>query len=193
MQVILLKDVQSLGEQGSVLAVADGYARNYLFPQKMAVVATKGALKDLESRRTQLKQKVEKRYQEDLKRAKAIESLGHLTLEATAGDEGKLFGIITPKELAAALEEKTGEAIDRRHLLVDRPINRVGSYNVTLKLSPRVVAKLQLEVVALGGDKGTGSSADGWGQPTAVAAVSEEAATPEVSLEDAISQAFDQA
>lgn len=148
MKVILNQDVETLGEQGSVIDVADGYARNFLFPRKLAVIANKGAMRDLESRLTQIRRKAERRYQENLERANKIESLGILVLEAAVGEEGKLFGTITPKDLAAILTDQTGVEVDKRNINLSAPITRVGAYDLSVRLSPKVSAKITVEVTA---------------------------------------------
>lgn len=150
MDIILTKDVETLGEQGAVVQVAEGYARNYLFPRKLAVVASTGALKDLASRRTQLERKAEKRHQENLAKAAQLTEMGVLLLEAHVGDGGKLFGTITPKELAGVLEHKVGFPIDRKDLLLSSPINRVGHYELTVRLSSKVKAAVPVQVLAEG-------------------------------------------
>ena len=148
MQVILTKDVDELGQAGEVVDVNLGHYQNYLNPRKLAVVATKGSLKDLDSRRERLRAKAEKRYQDDLAKKAKIEALEFLTIEANVGEEGKLFGTITTKDLSLIVAEKTEYAVDRKLIHVDRPINRVGDYTMTIKLSARVVASLKLVVVA---------------------------------------------
>jgi large subunit ribosomal protein L9 len=150
MQIILLHDVDAVGEQGNVVGVADGFARNYLFPRKLAVIASAGALKDLEGRKVQIQLKAEKRHQENEKKAAQLEAIGTLTLEARAGEEGKLFGTITPKELAAIVQEKAGFEIDRKAVTLSNPINRVGQYEMVIRLSTRVKATLTVEVEAQG-------------------------------------------
>ena len=146
MDVILIKDVDALGEQGQIMSVSDGYARNFLFPQKMAIRSSDGALRDLESRRSQLEAKAEKRYQDNLAKANSIQQLGEIVLEASVGEEGKLFGTITPKDLSAVVEAKTNVKVDRRNIILNKPINRLGDYELTLRLSPRVSTKLGLHV-----------------------------------------------
>ncbi len=153
MQVILNKDVESLGASGDVVAVSDGFARNYLFPKKLAVVATDGALKDLQRRIDRIRAKAEKKHQDDLEKAKKFNELGMVTLEANAGDTGKLYGTITTKELAVVLKEKTGLDVERRNLNVDHPINKVGEYTLYIKLSAKVTAQVKLNVKAVTTDK----------------------------------------
>lgn len=149
MQVILTKDVDTLGNNGDVVNVADGYARNFLFPKNLAVEATTGALADLQRRIERIRAKAEQKHQEDLAKAEKITALGKLTLEANAGETGKLYGTITTKQLAEVLQEKTGLDIERRNVNVDHPINKLGDYTVFVKLSPKVSAQVQLQVVGV--------------------------------------------
>jgi large subunit ribosomal protein L9 len=147
MQVILTKDVDTLGTNGDVVVVSDGFARNYLFPQKLAIQATTGSMADLQRRIERLRAKQEKKHQEDLAKAQKVTDLALITLEANAGEGGKLYGTITTKQLAEVLHEKTGIAeIERRNVNVDRPINKVGDYTVFVKFSPKVSAQVGLEV-----------------------------------------------
>jgi len=148
MQVILLKDVDGLGESGEVRNVADGFARNYLFPQHMAVQATEGALSDLKMRIERIRLKMEKKHQEDLERAAKVEKIGLLTLAARAGEQGKLYGAVTTKELTRLVSEKAGMEIDRKSLKLNHPINRLGQYELHIRFSPKVSATLQVNVVA---------------------------------------------
>ncbi len=149
MQVILTKDVDTLGSNGDVVDVSDGYARNYLLPRSMAVQATEGAMQDLQRRIARLRAKQEKKHQEDLAKAEKINKLTLITLEANAGEGGKLYGTITTKQLTEVLQEKTGMPIERRNVNVDRPINKVGDYTVYVKLSPKVSAQVALQVHAV--------------------------------------------
>jgi len=149
MQVILTKDVDTLGSNGDVINVSDGYARNYLFPKKMAIQASDGAMQDLQRRIDRIRAKAEKKHQEDQKKADKVNAIGLLTLEANAGEGGKLYGTITTKELTKVLQEKTGFDIERRNVNVDHPINKVGEYTVYVKFSPKVSAQVKLEVKAV--------------------------------------------
>ncbi len=149
MQVILTKDVDLLGGNGDIIEVSDGYYRNYLGPRNMAVIATKGSLADLQRRIDRIRAKAEKKHQEDLAKAEKVNALGLLTLEANAGDSGKLYGTITTKELTKVLQEKTGYEIERRNVNVDHPINKVGEYTVYVKFSAKVSAQVKLQVKAI--------------------------------------------
>lgn len=149
MQVILIKDVDTLGSQGDVVEVADGFYRNFLKPRKMVVEVTPGSMTDLQRRIDRIRAKAEKKYQDDLSRAQAINDLTLLVLEANAGEGGKLYGTITTKQLAEVLQEKTGLVLERRNVNVDRPINRTGDYTINIKFSNRVSTQLALQVNAI--------------------------------------------
>jgi large subunit ribosomal protein L9 len=148
MKVILTKDVDTLGDNGDLLEVSDGFFRNYLEPKSMAVRATKGSLADLQRRIERIRAKAEKKHQEDLAKAGKVNALASITLEANAGDTGKLYGTITTKELTKVIQEKTGFEIERRNVNVDRPINKVGEYTVYVKFSAKVSGQFQLQVTA---------------------------------------------
>ena len=105
MKVILKKEVQNLGEVGDVVEVKDGYARNYLIPQNMVEIATKGALANREQNLARIKAKQEKLHQEALAIAKQLEELAQLEMAVKAGETGKLFGTITTKKLSEEIKE----------------------------------------------------------------------------------------
>jgi large subunit ribosomal protein L9 len=148
MEVVLLKPVENLGEQGDVVRVSDGYARNLLFPRNLAVFASAGALRHEKNRLETIERQAKKRIAEDQAVASKIESLKTVVIKAAVGEEGKLFGTITPKELGRILTEKAGIEVDRRHLSIERPLNRVGSYEVSYRLSSFVEAKIVVEIQA---------------------------------------------
>ena len=148
MQVILKKDVQNLGEAGDLINVKDGYARNYLIPNNFAVSATKGAMADREQNIQRIKAKAEKLHNEALETAAKIEAIGTIEISTKAGESGKLFGAITTKKLAEELLNKSGVEIDRKLIILDAPINKVGTYTMTVKLTSKVKAKLNVSVIA---------------------------------------------
>jgi large subunit ribosomal protein L9 len=148
MDVILLKPVENLGEQGDVVRVSDGHARNMLFPRNLAVFASEGALRHQKSRLETIERQAKKRIAEDQAVASKIEAISPVIIKAAVGEEGKLFGTITPKELGRILTEKAGIDVDRRHLTIERPLNRVGAYDVSYRLSSFVEAKLVVEIQA---------------------------------------------
>lgn len=148
MQVILKKDVQNLGEAGDLINVKDGYARNFLLPQKVAEIATEGALKNREQNLVRIKAKQEKLHQQALEKAKEIEKIAKLELSAKAGESGKLFGTITTKKLAEELLAKSGIDVDRKNISVNAPINKVGEYKLLIKLTSKVKTEIAVIVTA---------------------------------------------
>ncbi len=148
MQVILKKDVQNIGEVGDLVNVKDGYARNYLIPNSLAELATKGALAQRERNIARIKAKAEKLHQEALSFKEKIEKIEKIVLSAKAGESGKLFGTITTKKLSEELLAKTGLEIDKKSIILDNPINHIGNFVMTIKLSSKVKAQLNVEVSA---------------------------------------------
>ena len=148
MQVILKKDVQNLGEAGDMVNVKDGYARNFLLPQNMAEIATKGAIKNREQNIVRIKAKQEKMHQEALAIAEKIENLGSIEISAKAGETGKLFGTITTKKLAEEIMAKLEIEVDKKNLTLNAPINKVGEYELTIKLTSKVKTQLKVVVTA---------------------------------------------
>ena len=148
MEVILKKDVQNIGEAGDIVNVKDGYARNFLLPQNMAEIATKGAKENREKNLTRIKVKQEKLHAEALETAKKIEALELLEFSAKAGESGKLFGAITTKKLAEEIKAKAGVEVDRKTISLDAPINKLGKFNMTIKLTSKVKVNLPVNVTA---------------------------------------------
>lgn len=148
MQLILKKDVQNVGEAGDLITVKDGYARNYLIPNNLAEIATEGALQARERNIQRIKAKSEKLHKEAVEKAEKIEAIGSIKLSAKAGESGKLFGAITTKKLSEELLAKTGIEIDKKTIILDNPINKVGEFLMTVKLSSKVKAQLQVVVSA---------------------------------------------
>lgn len=148
MQVILTKDVQNLGEAGDLITVKDGYARNFLLPQKVAEPATKGAVKNREQNLVRIKAKQEKLHQQALEKAASIEKLEKIELSAKAGESGKLFGTITTKKLAEELLAKCGIDVDRKNVSLNAPINKVGEYKMLIKLTSKVKTEIAVIITA---------------------------------------------
>ena len=148
MEVILKKDVQNIGEAGDIVNVKDGYARNFLLPQNFAEIAKKGAKENREKNLARIKAKQEKLHAEALEMAKKIEELGLIEFSAKAGESGKLFGAITTKRLAEEIKAKTNLDIDRKTISLDAPINKLGSFNMTIKLTSKVKVTLGVNVTA---------------------------------------------
>jgi large subunit ribosomal protein L9 len=148
MEVILLQDMDKLGARGQVVKVADGYARNYLLPQKQAVAATPQNLKWLEQQRVRfLKQEAsEKADAADL--AKLLEGVS-VTEKRKAGEQGTLFGSVTAQDIADKLAEQ-GYKIDRRKIQLEHPLKVLGEYEVHIRLHREVTAMVKVKVEAEG-------------------------------------------
>ena len=145
MEIILTENVKGLGNIGEVVNVKPGFARNFLIPKGMAVVASQQNMKELEHHKRQLTRKAEKLSQEaaDIKaRIEAVEC----TFAHKASEEGKLFGSVTTMEIADGLAAK-GIEVDRRKILLESPIKSLGLHNVEIKLNAGVNATIKVHVV----------------------------------------------
>ncbi len=141
-QAILLKDVESLGEQGDPIDVSPGYLRNYLIPRKLATPATPGALEEAQRRRAAA-EIAERERAEREEQAAALLSKTVLTIHQRAGDDGKLFGSVGAKEIAEAIREARDLRIDRRKIRLDQPIREVGTHMVEIELADGAVARVK--------------------------------------------------
>ena len=146
MKLILTQEVTGLGSPGDVVEVAGGYGRNYLIPRKLAMQWTKGAEKQIDSiKRARSVREI--RGLSDAKRAAGeLEALS-VRLETRAGASGRLFGSVSPADIAAAVRAAGGPELDRRRIEVTNPIKTVGSHQVKVRLHPEVTASLDVEIV----------------------------------------------
>ena len=145
MKVILLEDVKSLGKKGEIVNVSDGYARNFILKKKLGVEATNKNLNDLKLK----KANDEKIAAQKLEEAKAFADEikeKEVVVEMKVGNNGKTFGSISTKEIAAAAEKQLGYKLDKKKMSVE-PIKSLGVYHVALKLHPQVTAELKVKVV----------------------------------------------
>lgn len=147
MKVILKERMKGLGSAGDVVQVADGYARNYLIPRGLAVEATPANLKELERRK---QQEAKKQAQEEAEAKEAAARLAGrtITIQAKAGEGGKLFGSITGQDIATALEKEVGVKVDKRKIEVKEPLKALGDYRVPIKLYKNVTAEVIVRVEA---------------------------------------------
>ncbi|MBR5640962.1 MAG: 50S ribosomal protein L9 [Firmicutes bacterium] len=145
MQVILLKDVKGQGKAGQVVKVSDGYARNMLFPRQLAMEATPANMKVLERKREQIEAQraIDKQVAEDIK-AK-IESKT-VKVISKAGENGRLFGAVTSKDIAEAIQKEFLIELDKKKIDLEGPIKQTGITEVVLKLFPGVQAKCKVDV-----------------------------------------------
>ena len=146
MRVILKSDVTKLGKAGSLIDVSDGHARNFLIPKGLAVEATPGKLAEWKTEQARLKAKDDKNRQQALELQKKLQGKS-VSIEGRAGDNGKLFGSITPAQIAEALETQHGlKDFDKRNIKLDEAVKSAGSYQFSLKLYPNVQADMTLVV-----------------------------------------------
>jgi large subunit ribosomal protein L9 len=141
-QAILLKDVEDLGSAGEAVEVSSGYLRNYLVPRKLAQPATKGALEDAERRR-EVAERAAREQAERAEETAALLSKTVLTITHRAGEDGKLFGSVTTKEIASAIQDARGLRVDRKRIRLDEPIHEIGTYMVEVELSGGATASLK--------------------------------------------------
>jgi large subunit ribosomal protein L9 len=149
MKLILTHDVTGLGAPGDIVEVAAGYGRNYLVPQGLAIVATKGAEKQVAT----IRRAREVREVRDLGHAKEIQgqlSGLSVTLQARSGQGGRLFGSVTSADVVEAVRKAGGPKLDRRLITLASPIKALGVHTVAVKVHPEVEATLSLNVVAAG-------------------------------------------
>jgi large subunit ribosomal protein L9 len=144
MKIILLDDVPSLGRRGEVRDVADGYARNYLLPHKLALHATASNLKNLEGIKARQESQAAKNLADARAQAAAIEGL-HLTVTRQASDEDRLFGSVGRNDVATFLARQ-GVEIERRRIALDEPIKTLGEFAVPIRLHGDVTAHLKVTV-----------------------------------------------
>ena len=145
MKVLLLQDVKKLGKDGDIIEVSDGYAKNYLMPQKLGIEATKEVMSEWK-----LKKGSEANRKEQEKQA-AVEMAARLSkekvkLEVKGGEGGRLFGSITAKDIADAIEQQIGTKIDKKKIQLKDPIKNAGSYEVEVRLHPAATAKIGVQV-----------------------------------------------
>ena len=150
MEVILREHVDNLGRRGEVVKVADGYARNYLLPRKLALLVTEGNKKQIEREKV----KFDAKEAEEQKVAQAMaERIANVDVEIArkVGETDALYGSVTSSDIAEALAKK-GFELDRRKLVLQEPIKKLGEFSIPVKLHREVTAQIKLRVVAEGGD-----------------------------------------
>ncbi|MCL1918773.1 MAG: 50S ribosomal protein L9 [Peptococcaceae bacterium] len=146
MKVILQQDVKSLGPRGKICDVADGYARNYLFPRGLAVEATPGNLKDIGHKKDLRDARFQKEKEEALELAQRLGKT-EVSLKVKCGDQGRLFGSVTTKEIAEVLSSEYGISVDKRKMELKAPIKSLGTYVLTVRLFPEVSCEMTVHVL----------------------------------------------
>ena len=146
MKVILQKDVKSVGKAGEVTEVSDGYARNFLFPKKLAIPADKANMNVLNQKNAKKERDEAKKLKEAKELASKLEAQG-ITVKMRAGAGGKAFGSVSGKEIAQAALEQYELEIDRKKIQLAEPIKTFGEFEVPIRLHPEVLARLKVVVV----------------------------------------------
>lgn len=145
MKIILIQDVKKLGKKGEIIEASDGYARNYILPQKLGIEANSKNLNDLKLQ----KMKEEKDARRLLDEAKELaEKIGEqsVAVKMKAGEGGKVFGSVSAKEIAEAMKKQNGLEIDKKKIQLQEPIRSFGVHEVGVKLHPQVTATLRVKV-----------------------------------------------
>lgn len=147
MEVILTEDVRNLGEMGEIVRVKPGYGRNYLIPQGLAMPATNGNRAELEHRMAQIERRKAQQQEEARKIVGEIDGIS-ITIPKRAGEEDKLFGSVTSREIADVISQQ-GVDVDKRQIELVRPISELGIYSVPVKLASGVFAHVRVWVIAM--------------------------------------------
>ena len=145
MRVVFLDDVDGVARAGEIKNVADGYARNYLLPRKLAAAATTASMQQAEKRAKQLAVEQEKLDAAAQQIAGTV-SANPIVIMARAGDEGRLFGSVTASDIAEAVNERAGTQLGHRQVALSRPIREVGNYEIEVSLTRNVKAQVAVEV-----------------------------------------------
>lgn len=145
MKVIMLEDVNKIGKKGEIKEVKDGYAHNFLFPKNLALPATKQNLAQVEKAKEAKEEEERKRKEEAQAISKQLEDK-NFSFQVKAGEQGRLFGSLTTKEIASEIEKQYNLKLDRRKLSIDEPIRSLGTYNVKAKLHPEVSFEFKIIV-----------------------------------------------
>ena len=145
MKVILTQDVKGKGKRGQMIEVSDGYARNFMLPRKIAIEATADAVNTMRMNDKATAERIAREKAEAMETAKKLRELT-VTVTAKGGGAGRLFGSVTNQEIADALKNQTGIALDKRKIVLADPIKTVGTYTVTCKLGYEIAAPLTVKI-----------------------------------------------
>ncbi len=146
-QLVLTQDVSKLGKSGDLVEVAPGYARNYLLPKQFGTFATPAVLKQVEKRREKERLRLLALKEESIALKAAIEAVGRFTIAKQVGEGDAIFGTVTDREIAEAIQQSTGKEVDRRGITVP-DIHQIGTYKAEIKLHHDVTATVDIEVVS---------------------------------------------
>lgn len=146
MKVILLQDIKGVGKKDQIINANDGYARNYLFPKKLAIEATKDNLAKLQAKKTSEANKKQAEIEANKEMARKIEKI-ELKITAKAGENGKIFGGITSKEVSEELKKQYKFEIDKKKIVLKETIKNLGKFTAEIKFGDGVNAKLTLNIL----------------------------------------------
>jgi len=146
MRVILLETIEKLGEVGQIVEVKPGYARNFLFPQAKAILATPAAKKEIEKKLAKLKAQEEAQKEELQKIASRLSEIS-LTVNVKVGEEGKLFGSVTSSDIAKLLSEEIGEKIEKSQIDLPEPIKSTGEFKISVSLGHGIRTMIKVSVI----------------------------------------------
>ena len=145
MKVVLLKDVKNMGKRDDILNVSDGYARNFLFPQKLAAEATPGTLKEIERKRAAQDAREAEMKAEAMAKAELLKNKV-IVLQVKCGEQGRLYGSVTSAEVAEALEKQHGIKADKRKIDLGDPIRETGIREISVWLYSGITTKMKLDI-----------------------------------------------
>lgn len=146
MKIILIEDVKTLGKKGEIVEVSDGYARNAILPKKLGVEATPKNLNDLKLQNQHADKLAQENYDNALALKKTVEE-AKVEVKLKSGKDGRTFGSISTKEISIAAKEQTGLDLDKKKMQLTESIKALGTYEVPVKLHPKVTAILRVHVV----------------------------------------------
>ncbi len=145
MKVILLADVKGQGKKDEVINVSDGYARNFLFPKKLAIEADAKAMNDIKNKEASRQHKIEVERNAAKEIAQKLSEI-QVVIKIQSGSDGRTYGSVTAKEIAETLEKSHRIEIDKRKIVLDAPIKAYGTYSLDVKLYPEVIGKITVVV-----------------------------------------------
>lgn len=145
MKVILKRDIKGVGQKGDIINASDGYARNYLLPRELAYEASEGNMKVLNEKRESEKFRKDNESQNARELAKKLTGLS-VNFDVKAGENGRLFGSITSKDIAEEIKKQHGFDVDKKKIVLNEPIKAAGVYNIEVKVYPEISARLKVVV-----------------------------------------------
>lgn len=146
MKVVLLQDVKAQGKKNDIVEVSEGYARNFLFPKKLAIPADAKAINDIKNKKSSEAHKIEVEREKSNEIAKKLNETT-VKIVAEAGKDGKFYGAVTSKDIAEALKSQHGIEVDKRKVVLDAPIKAFGSYKIDIKLYQEITGKVTVSVL----------------------------------------------